>query len=312
MKKYILSILVVCIFAIVLGEVVGAADKEKNQVTEINLVNGGSIGYGGGAAQYYPIISVPRLLVLDMPLPKSMDNLFPPKADKPIWLLGMLDQGEFFTSILVDITANDFNNATIDFKKFKAQYENNSKLVPEFRTYFWMYPLYSLEAAINSGDQTRAMTAYANVGQVCENCHLVNMPKVQQKYHWKTLIGKDFSDIRVGNNVSFVQVMQGLEFNSVAIGMNLQKNQIGQAQADFEGYNASFQLLKETCKDCHTTPRMYYVDSSVQGMVDGLGQALIETPINQTKIDALTQGIGMESCFKCHLVHVSGAFAQNR
>lgn len=298
MKKFLILLFVV-LFTVALVTALGASD----QIQKTQVIN---------PAALFPIIPVPHVLVPDIPLPKSLDNLFPPIASAPIFLLGMLSQGEFFTSIAVDLSENDLQSAMTDFQKFKAQYVSNSKLVPEWTGFFPVYPLDSLEAALNSGNQTKAMIAYANVGQACENCHLVNMPKVQQKYHWKTLSGKDFSDITVGNNIGFIQVMLGLETNSVAIGVDLKKNQVGKAQTDFQGFNASFQLLKQTCNNCHATPRKYYVDADVQAMIDSLGKALTETPINQTKVDALNQGIGMESCFKCHLVHISGAFAQER
>ncbi len=168
-----------------------------------------------------------------------------------------------------------------------------------------MYPVDSLGAALKSGDQKKVNEAISNLGQVCENCHPVNMPKVQQKYHWKTKDGKTFSEI-------FPQVMQGIDFSINGIVVDVEKNQGDNAKKHFQDFNATFQTLKETCKNCHTTERKYYVDSDVQTIINDMGKALNEPSINVTKVKVLYQEIGEESCFKCHLVHVPAAFAQVR
>ncbi len=289
MKKYIGIATVVIVLAIALAAITiqGKPDSNSKEISDN--------GFHGNCA----------------PLPKALDTLYPPIAASPIWLADMIKQGQLFTTIAVDISENNFSNAKTDFKLFKSEYVNNSKLIPEWKDGFKMQPLTSLESAINSGDPVKAMNAYGKVGQVCEDCHVVNMPKVQQKYHWLTSTGERFTDINVTTgtgNVSFTQIMQGLDFGITAIGVDSIRNNQTQAQADFQEFNATFQLLKVTCNNCHTTPRLYYVDSSVQGMVDSLGANI--SPPNITAIGDLSQAIGMESCFKCHLVHVSGAFAQ--
>jgi hypothetical protein len=37
---------------------------------------------------------------------------------------------------------------------------------------------------------------------------------------------------------------------------------------------------------------------------------LNEEPANPSRIGALVRDIGTESCFKCHLVHVPGAYSK--
>ncbi len=309
MRKLILLLLIV-IFTVALVTALGSGDKVWNG-KELAEVNENIID----ATALFPLVPVPDIPVPDVGLPKSLDNLFPPKADRPIWLLGMMAQGTFFTSIATDLSENDLENAKEDFKKFKAQYESNSKLVPEWEGYFLMYPLDSLESALKTGDQNKIMAAYGNMGQVCENCHDVNMPKVQMKYHWKTLDGKKFTEIGVplaNENVSFARLMQLIDANFVGIGADLGQNQIENAKLRFKDFNATFQVMKVTCGNCHATKRKYYIDEDVQTKVDDLGQALTESPIDPDKVGMLSQEIGEESCFKCHLVHVPAALAQIR
>ncbi|HEY9204284.1 MAG TPA: hypothetical protein VIO58_00050 [Candidatus Methanoperedens sp.] len=308
MRKLIL-LLLIGIFSVALVTALGASDKiwgEKLAGANENIIDTSAL---------FPLVPVPDVAVPDVALPKSLDNLFPPKADRPIWLLGMLAQGTYFTSIAADLSENDMANAKEDFKKFKAQYKNNSKLVPEWEGYFPMFPVDSLEAAMKTGDQQKIMAAYGNMGQVCENCHSINMPKVQMKYHWKTLDGKKFTEISVplsNENVSFSRLMQLIDANFVGVGADLGQNQIENAKLRFKDFNATFQAMKGVCGDCHTTKRKYYIDEDVQTMVDDLGQALAESPVDPGKAGMLSQEIGEESCFKCHLVHVPAALAQTR
>jgi len=56
--------------------------------------------------------------------------------------------------------------------------------------------------------------------------------------------------------------------------------------------------------------RHYYIDKNIQDMIDRLEQALQANPVDAKQIEILAQGIGTESCFKCHLGHVPAAAAQ--
>jgi len=308
MKKFIPLLLIVVITLALVGVLGVSGNIQEDADMDGNPVD---------ISALFPIIEVPKIPVPELPLPGSLDDLFPPKAPGPVWLFNMLELGEHFTGMAVDLSENDMQNAREDFKKFKDKYKEIRKLVPEWSAFLPMYPVNSLEAALKSGNQTKINAAFSNMGQVCSNCHIVNMPRVQQKFHWKTLDGKDFSVISVkdpqtGMDISFAQVMLAIDAGFVGAGLDVRQGQGDKARMHFQGFNASFQMMKETCKDCHTTERKYYIDASVQSMVDDLGQALHESPINATKIEMLRQGIGMESCFKCHLVHVPAAMAQAR
>ena len=69
--------------------------------------------------------------------------------------------------------------------------------------------------------------------------------------------------------------------------------------------------MKDTCEECHgTEERKYYVDESVQALVDEMGKALNKPSVDSKEVETLAQGIGMESCFKCHRIHLAAAYAK--
>lgn len=87
------------------------------------------------------------------------------------------------------------------------------------------------------------------------------------------------------------------------IGIDLQQGQVENAKLQFQAFNARFQTFKETCQECHSTERTYYVDDETQAMINKLGEELDKPDINMEKVGRLTQGIGMGSCMPCHHVH---------
>lgn len=138
------------------------------------------------------------------------------------------------------------------------------------------------------------------------------MPMAQQKYHWG-----DFSTIKVkdplsNEEVSFTRLKQYLDTNFAGIGLNIERGQREKAQKQTESFNTRLQALKTTCGRCHAGEIKYYVDESVQGLIEKLGQAL-DTPSTDPRTALeLIQRIGRESCFKCHLVHVPAALGKSR
>jgi cytochrome c556/catechol 2,3-dioxygenase-like lactoylglutathione lyase family enzyme len=201
-------------------------------------------------------------------LPSSLDALFPPKAEQPVFLFRMFGIGIPLTGIVSDLFENDFQHARANFEKFKAQYVEVSKLVPEWQTKFPMGPVEKLGAALEQGDQGKVMAAIEEVGKVCADCHVAAMPKVQQKYHWGDFGEVIVKDPLTNEDVDFPRLMQFLNANFVGITLDAEQGQAENAQKQFQGFNARFQALKEACDYCHDTERRYYVDDSVQSMRD--------------------------------------------
>ncbi len=244
--------------------------------------------------------------------PSVLDAMYPPAIEQPMYQLRMMELEIPMAGILVDLFENDMVNVKTNFENFKTIYEEVAKLVPEWENKFPLEPVEGLGIALQSGEQEMVMAAFAKVGKVCMDCHLETMAKVQQKYHWM-----DFRDVKVtdpltNDKMSFPAFKQFLNTSFLGIGVNLQEDQIENALRQFEGFNARFQALKDTCGDCHgTSERKYYVDESVQAVINKLGQALgSPSSLNQEQVQELVMAIGMESCGKCHLVHVPAAFAK--
>ena len=101
------------------------------------------------------------------------------------------------------------------------------------------------------------MTAAQKVGMVCHNCHLTKMPLAQFKYHWKDFHSIEVTDPLTRQKINFVQLMQFMEGNFTGATADLQQNQKENAQKQFQGFNARFQTMKETCGHCHDSNRFY-------------------------------------------------------
>jgi len=248
------------------------------------------------------------------PPPGVLDAMYPPITEQPVYQLRMMEMEAPMSGILVDLFENDMGNVMTNFENFKTKYGEVAKLVPEWENKYPLEPVEELGNALQSGEQEKVMAAFAELGKVCMDCHIETMAKVQQKYHWMDFREVKATDPLTNEEVSFTTFKQFLNTSFLGIGVDLQEGQIENALKQFEGFNARFQTLKDTCGDCHgTSERKYYVDESVQAMINELGQALKDpSSLNPEQLQGLMMGIGMESCGKCHLVHVPPALAKMR
>jgi len=243
-------------------------------------------------------------------LPEMLDDYYPPKAKGPIYLFKMHELGKPFTGIVVDLFENDVENARNNYKVFKEKYTDVSNMVPEWQEQFPGEPLDELEIALNGQDQQVIMQSYEKVGQVCGNCHFAYMPAVQFKYHWPDFNEITVSDPLTKEEIPFSRLMQFLDANLTGVQINVEQGQIENAKRQQFALNERFSALEEACMYCHDTDRYYYVDQRVKNMISDLSRALDSNPVDQDLLARSSQGIGMESCFKCHMVHVPAAAAQ--
>lgn len=244
------------------------------------------------------------------PLPASLDNLYPPIADQPVWMLKMLEMDFPFTGIVVDLLEEDIPNALDNFEKFKALYLELSELVPEWQHMFPIEPVDKLGEALQTGDPGRIMGALENVGAVCHDCHVPNMVKAQQKYHWPDFKMITVQDPLTNDILDYSMFMRYLNVTFSGILLNARRGNVENAQRYFQGFKARFETLQESCYGCHNTERMYYVDERVQSLIDNLGETLLEPEIDPDAVFHAAMGIGKESCQGCHLVHLPAAFAK--
>jgi cytochrome c5 len=248
----------------------------------------------------------------ELTLPSSLDKLFPPKVDQPVFQFMMLGMSTSLSGTLVDLFENDVENALGNFEKFKTQYYAIAKMVPEWSDAFPSEPIDGLNDALATGDQQKIMLSFEKVGKVCHDCHMKNMVPVQQKYHWGDFTAISVEDPVQKINMSFSELMQAIELNFVGINIDLEQQQMENAFMHLQGFKARFEVLEETCSACHISDRYYFVDQSVKALIEQLEVSMNKSPIDPNEIMALGQKIGNESCFKCHLVHLPAAYTKFR
>jgi cytochrome c556 len=223
----------------------------------------------------------------------------------------MLGMAASMSGIIVDLMEKEPQNAIANFEKFKAQYQDVSKLVPEWTKEYPVGPVEDLARALKTGKQEAVMQAFEQVDGVCTKCHLENMVRVQHKYHWGNFYAIKTKDPVTQEGVDGQKLMQYLDSSLTGISVDLAEGQKENARKQLQAFKMRFQTLKTVCEECHgADPRKYYVDESVQAMISGLEQTMSSPSPDSQKANSLIQGIGMESCFKCHLVHIPAAFAQ--
>lgn len=251
-----------------------------------------------------------RSLYAHLP-PSSLDSLYPPKVQQPLYLFWMFDLGSRFTGILVDLMEEDLANAGASFEAFKAEYVRQSTAVPEWEAKYPLDPVEDLGEALKSGERGRIMAAYEKVGGICHSCHVEYMVPVKAKYHWQDFRPIKVDDPITGTKVDFVQLMRFLDFSFTGVAHNLKQGQIERAEENSRALLARFQSLKETCQECHgTSERTYFVDDSIHSVISSLNEVLATSQPDQKVITDHIMTIGMESCFKCHLVHLPAPYTK--
>ena len=251
-----------------------------------------------------------KITTVEIPLPPSLDKYFPPRAEQPVYLMRMLEMNKPFTGIVVDLSEEDPDNARANFGKFREHYVELSTLVPEWTEYFPIGPLNRLQTALETGNQDKVMAAVQQVGKVCSDCHVSVLPQVQHVYFWGNFREIRIADPLTGQDVAQRELMQFMDASFTGIEIDAEQGQIENARSQFQNFRARFQAMEGTCMICHDTERHYYVDESVRAMIDELGRELSAPSIDPATVTRLSQRIGMESCFKCHLVHMPAAMAQ--
>jgi len=242
-------------------------------------------------------------------LPSSLDNFYPPKGNGPVYLFAMHEMAKPLSGLACDISENDFDNARTNFESFKKGYSALSNMIPEWKHLFPVAPIERLGAAMDSGDPGKIMAAYEAAGGICDGCHKQYMPATYQKYHWGDFGAMSVIDPVTNKNVTFKKLMLLLETSFTGTGVDMEQGQIENARTQYQGFLSRFRAMAGMCDGCHDTAPKYYTDGRVLDMIDNLGVRLNEETVDPAAVGALFQSIGMESCYKCHLVHVPAAYS---
>jgi hypothetical protein len=129
----------------------------------------------------------------------------------------------------------------------------------------------------------------------------------------------ELTDPFSGESMHLSEYMMAMAGAFAGVRNDLWQGQVDAARQNFQVFSGSFNNLTENaCKQCHKDqtgkeiPRTYFVDDSVMGMTDQLGQAVAANPPNGQAIEQFSDAIGGKSCMKCHLVHFPAATAKHR
>lgn len=134
------------------------------------------------------------------------------------------------------------------------------------------------------------------------------MPAVWNKYNWK-----DFRNVTISTtNPEEPQLpwaaakMKYLVAGFDGIGVNIQQGNQAGAKKSFELFTKMFNNTKQACSSCHATERRYYVSDDIMGMIRKMGREIDAG--NLTSAENIRQGIGAQSCYACHVLHLPAQF----
>lgn len=246
------------------------------------------------------------------PLPASLDNYYPPKAQAPVFMIDMFALAISIEGIGVDLQENDMAGARANFDAFKSQYKKMAGMVKEWKDKFPMELIDTLGEALTAGNSARIGTAMNQVSKVCLSCHLINQTKAQQKYHWPDFDILTLSDPVSKEKLSWHDFMVRMSGAYTGISTSLQQGQLENARRYFKAFSSNFASMTEGCFDCHPSPRAYYVDESVQRMIKELGIALAASAPDTNTVQQLGNAIATEGCINCHYVHMPAVLAKQQ
>jgi len=246
------------------------------------------------------------------PIPASLGKLYPPHAAAPVFLIKKIEMAEALSGIFVDLMEEDIANVASGYETFRSRYAEIAKLVPEWADRFPMAPVNDLGPALGTGDQGKVMAAFERVGATCAACHEANMAPVQHAFHWPRFREVTVPDPLTQETIDFARFMQYLEMSYAGITHSLRQGQPENARKHYEGFAARFGALSQTCGSCHETERTYFTDAKAMELLGQIGTALTAPQPDAKAVAAAAQGIGMETCHKCHLVHIPAAMTQAR
>jgi hypothetical protein len=138
------------------------------------------------------------------------------------------------------------------------------------------------------------------------------MSDVQYKYHWFDFGDFVITDPVLKEDLPYAQFMMFTVTSMLGIRIDLEEGQTENAREQAAQFAARFETLTESCELCHSDARHYFVDNSIQEVVQDLQAALEAEPVDTQLMRASLQTIEVESCYKCHLLHIPATYAKAR
>jgi cytochrome c556 len=241
-------------------------------------------------------------------LPSSIDQYYQTKP--PVYLISMFELGDAMMGIGVNVQQGDMANAKKSYDDFFKKFKDSSDMVPEWKKFYDQGTVEKIGASLDSGNVPAVFENIGKAGAACEKCHMEKMPQVWNKYNWN-----NFSKLTLNtpNPDEPVLPFPDAKIKYLApgfdgIGVNIKNNNQKGAQQSFILFKTMFNNLNSTCSSCHVSPRNYYVSADIQAMIDMMGEKINSG--NLTEAERLRMDIGMESCYRCHVLHMPSQFAR--
>ncbi|MDO8726884.1 MAG: multiheme c-type cytochrome [Candidatus Methanoperedens sp.] len=242
-------------------------------------------------------------LFLKMTLPSSLDQYYinsTPEVVGNDYLVEMFKMAGMMQVIAEEMQARDFTSSKNTFNAFSIQYNNVSKMVPEWKKYFDKKLVVQLGKDIDENNVSKTLTDLGKLGEnVCAKCHRNNKPQVWAKYYWK-----DFRTVNVSTpagNMSWPAakaIFVASSFDGATI--NLAEGRRDAANQSAERFTSMFSNVTKACDSCHTTERKYFVSADVIDLVNQYEARIKAGDLENAQI---LQGQIGEQCMRCHITH---------
>lgn len=243
-------------------------------------------------------------LLFKMTLPSSLDQLYEgstPEVVGNAYLGEMFKMAGMMQAIVEEMKAGEYANAKNTFNAFTVQYNNVSKMVPEWKKYYDKKLVAQIGKDIDEKNLTKTLVDMGKLGEkVCEKCHRNSKPLVWTKYYWK-----DFRTVNVSTpagNMSWPvakAIFVASSFDGATI--NLAEGRRDAANNSVELFKSMYATnVKNACSNCHTTPRYYFVSDDVLLLVDQFEAKIKAGDLPGAQI---LQGQIGEQCMRCHITH---------
>jgi cytochrome c556 len=241
-------------------------------------------------------------------LPPSIDQYYQTKP--PVYLISMFELGDAMMGIGVNVQQGDMANAKKSYDDFFKKFKDSSDMVPEWKKFYDQGTVEKIGASLDSGNVPAVFENIRKVGAACEKCHMEKMPQVWNKYNWNNFSKLTLNTPNPDEPVLPFPVakIKYLAPGFDGIGVNIKNNNQKGAQQSFVLFKTMFNNLNSTCSSCHVSPRNYYVSADIQAMIDMMGEKINSG--NLTEAERLRMDIGMESCYRCHVLHMPSQFAR--
>ena len=241
-------------------------------------------------------------------LPPSLGQYYESKPS--VYLIKMFELGEAMMGIGVHIKQGDMENAKKSYNDFSKKYEESSNLVPEWKKYYDLKLAEKIGSSLDSGNVPAVFEDLEKMGASCGGCHMEKMTPVWARYNWN-----DFNKISMNTPEPTEPVlpypaakMKYLVPAFDGIGVNIKNDNQKAAQESFVLFRTMFDNLNSTCSTCHVSERKYYVSEDIRGMITAMGEKIDSGDL--AGAEGLRKGIGMESCYACHVLHMPAQFAK--